>query len=74
MGLRVEQGIRRSSKRVVRLVPYESPAFRRGENVKLLPTRLMMARCELALHEAESRSTQTIYLLLLKHFRSVTFL
>jgi hypothetical protein len=35
MGLRVEQGIRRSSKRVVRLVPYESPAFRRGENVKV---------------------------------------
>ena len=34
MGLRVEQGIRRSSKRIMRLVPYESPAFKRGENVK----------------------------------------
>ena len=36
MGLRVEQGIRRSSKRILRLVPYESPAFRRGENVKVM--------------------------------------
>ena len=36
MGLRVEQGIRRSSKRILRLVPYESPALRRGENVNRL--------------------------------------
>ena len=28
MGLRVEQGIRRSSKRILRLVPYESPALK----------------------------------------------
>ena len=34
MGLRVEQGILRSSKRILRLVPYESPDLRRGENVK----------------------------------------
>lgn len=36
MGLRVEQGIRRSTKRILRLVPYESPAFRHGENVNSL--------------------------------------
>ena len=28
MGLRVEQGILRSSRRIMRLVPYESPAYK----------------------------------------------
>ena len=35
MGLRVEQGIHRSGRCYMCLTPYESPAFRRGENVKV---------------------------------------
>ena len=46
MGLRVEQGILRSTKRIMRLVPYESPAFRRGENVNPLRSLITHWRAE----------------------------
>ena len=39
MGLRVEQGIRRSSKRILRLVPYESPAFKAWGECQEAPVR-----------------------------------